>query len=109
MEEDLEDAWIAWHEEVGHDLEVEIEKEFRATFHLFDLLDGTHAKWIQTKEESVDDYFGILLVFTEEELADLMTAWLEAKEGNMRAGASVANWLTTFFSFIDGACEEDFD
>mgnify|MGYP003313293308 FL=1 len=108
MEEDLEDAWLAWHSEVGHELGAEIEKNFRSTFHLFDLLDGTHAKWIQSRSDDEDDYFGILLVFSEEELAELMTAWLEAQEGNMRAGASVANWLSTFFQFIDGACEEDF-
>ena len=105
MSDDLDAQWEEWLSEGGSLIEKEIEEEIVKNWQEFSLLDGTHAKWIFNKENDEDDVLGVLLVFSPEEIADLMTAWDDARDGDMSAGSYVASWLSHFFSFVDEACD----
>ncbi len=105
MAEDLDAQWDEWLSEGGSLIEQEIEEEIVKNWKDFSLLDGTHAKWIFNRDEEDDDVLGILLVFSADEIADLMCAWDDARDGDMSAGSYVANWLSHFFHFVDGACD----
>ena len=105
MSDDLDAQWEEWLSEGGSLIEKEIEEEIVKNWQEFSLLDGTHAKWIFNRENDEDDVLGVLLVFSPEEIADLITAWDDARAGDMSAGSYVAAWLSHFFNFVDEACD----
>ncbi len=105
MSDDLDALWDEWLSEGGSEIEQEIEEEIVKNWQEFSLLDGTHAKWVFNREDEDEDVLGILLVFSADEIADLMSAWDDARDGDMTAGAFVAGWLSHFFHFVDGACD----
>ena len=105
MSDDLDAQWEEWLSEGGSLIEKEIEEEIVKNWQEFSLLDGTHAKWIFNRENDEDDVLGVLLVFSPEEIADLITAWDDARDGDMSAGSYVASWLSHFFNFVDEACD----
>jgi len=103
-EPDLEQQWISWMDDGGSIVEQEIEEEFRKNFSVFEIADGTHAKWVK-HEGAPEEELGVLIVFTPDELSDLVCAWQDAQDGNMVAGSFVAGWLGHFMDFMDKASE----
>ena len=101
---DFEARWEEWVSTEGKTVEAEVATEVQKTLPLFDSADGIHAKWVTT-HEGAEESLGVLLMFTHYEIADLLCAWEEAKDGDMSGGTYVASWLHTFMSFVDGACD----
>ena len=102
--EDLEEKWSSWMAEAGQTVEREVEEEFLRNRNLFEMDDGTHAKWVK-EDLDAEERLGILLVFTPEEVSELVCAWQDAQDGNMGAGSFVAGWLGHFMDFIDIASD----
>jgi len=94
-----------WLEIEGKSVAEEIAGDVEISMPLFDSADGIHAKWV-TPFQGADESLGVLLMFSHHELADLLCAWEEAKEGDSNGGSFVAGWLHTFMSFIDAACDQ---
>lgn len=101
---ELEQKWISWMDTEGGIVDQEIEEEFRKNFSMFDMADGTHAKWIK-RDGELEEALGVLVVFTPEELSDLLCAWDDAQGGNMVAGSFVAGWLGHFMEFMERASD----
>jgi len=102
--EDLEEKWASWMAEDGESVEREVEEEFLRNRNFFEMDDGTHAKWVKNSPDD-EERLGILLVFTPEEVSELVCAWQDAQDGNMGAGSFVAGWLGHFMEFIDIAAD----
>ena len=102
--EDLEEKWSLWMAEAGQTVEREVEEEFLRNRNLFEMDDGTHAKWVK-EDPDAEERLGILMVFTPEEVSELVCAWQDAQDGNMGAGSFVAGWLGHFMDFIDIASD----
>lgn len=102
--EDLEERWASWMAEGGQALESDVEEEFLRNRNTFEMDDGTHAKWVKN-HPSDEEQLGILLVFSPEEVSELVCAWQDAQDGNMSAGSFVAGWLGHFMEFIDIASD----
>ena len=102
--EDLEERWASWMAEGGQALESDVEEEFLRNRNIFEMDDGTHAKWVKNSPED-EEQLGILLVFSPEEVSELVCAWQDAQDGNMNAGSFVAGWLGHFMEFIDIASD----
>jgi len=91
---DFESAWTSWFASpVRHDLQAGIATELERTSGIFDVEDGTHAKWNGQR-------LGVLTVFTTDELIALMCAWEEAENGNWLAQKEVLIWLEKWMEFI---------
>ncbi len=101
---DFDARWKEWLDNEGKTVEEEVGREIQKSMSLFDSADGIHAKWV-TPHEGAEESLGVLLVFDHYEIADLLCAWEEAKEGDMGGGSYVAAWLHTFMSFVDAACD----
>ena len=91
---DYESAWSSWFASpVRHELQAGIAEELDRTSGIFDVQDGTHAKWN-------GDRLGVLTVFNTDELIALMCAWEEAESGNWLAQKEVLIWLEKWMQFI---------
>ncbi len=76
MEESaLDVAWNKFIEDEGRAIEKEIYEELQETAHIFDVEDGTHAKWTS------DRILGLLLVLDEDEAEFLLAAFHAGIEG----------------------------
>ncbi len=93
MEEDLEEVWADFMAVEGLEIEDEIEHYLVQSRGLLDMVDGTHAQW-------VNEDLGVLLMFQEPELYHIVNAWDDAQEGNLVALASLMHWLEGFAEFL---------
>lgn len=81
-------------------VEEEIYEELRNTAHLFDSLDGTHAKW------SPDGVLGMLLVFDHDEADSLLSAFYAGVNGVDDAAEVFSVWVTTLMGLIRQCMEQ---
>jgi len=91
---DFESEWASFMAgPVREELQKSIDNELTETSSVFDILDGTHAKWN-------GEMLGILTVFRIDDLISLLAAWEEAADGNWLAQKEVLLWLEKWMSFI---------
>ena len=96
---DLEAEWASWcNGPVRQELQQGISDELDRTSGLFDVQDGTHAKWSA-------ETLGVLTVFNTEEIVALLCAWEEAADGNWLAQKEVLIWLEKWMEFISCCVE----
>jgi hypothetical protein len=93
VDEQFEDTWADWMVEEGLDLEDSIQHELLASRHLMDMNDGTHGTW-------VDNALGVLVVFEDDEVRQLLNAWQESRDGNILSLSSIMQWLQHFSLFL---------
>lgn len=93
VDEQFEDTWADWMVEEGLDLEDSIQHELLANRHLMDMNDGTHGTW-------VDNALGVLVVFEDDEVRQLLNAWQESRDGNIMSLSSIMQWLQHFSLFL---------
>ena len=95
MEESaLDVAWNKFIESEGRAIEKEIYEELQETANIFDVEDGTHAKWTS------DRVLGLLLVLDEEEAEFLLAAFHAGIDGTEDATYSWAAWATCLMGII---------
>ena len=93
-ESSLDVAWNKFIEDQGESIEKEIYEELQETANIFDVEDGTHAKWTS------DRILGLLLVFNEDEAEFLLAAFHAGIEGIEDASYSWAAWVTSLMGII---------
>ena len=93
MDEEFEDTWADWMCQEGLDIEDEIHHDLLATRHLMDINDGTHGQWCEGS-------LGILMVFEDAEIRELLSAWSQSREGNLMSLSSIMQWLQHFSLFL---------
>jgi hypothetical protein len=95
MEESaLDVAWNKFIESEGRAIEKEIYDELKETANIFDVEDGTHAKW------TTDRVLGLLLVLDEEEAEFLLAAFHAGIDGIEDATYTWAAWATCLMGII---------
>ena len=95
MEESaLDVAWNKFIESEGRAIEKEIYEELQETANIFDVEDGTHAKW------TTDRVLGLLLVLDEEEAEFLLAAFHAGIDGIEDATYTWAAWATCLMGII---------
>ena len=95
MEESaLDVAWNKFIESEGRAIEKEIYDELKETANIFDVEDGTHAKW------TTDRVLGLLLVLDEEEAEFLLAAFHAGIDGIEDATYTWAAWTTCLMGII---------
>ncbi len=91
---DFESEWASFMAgPVREELQSSINDELTRTSNVFDILDGTHAKWN-------GEMLGILTVFKTDDLISLLAAWEEAADGNWLAQKEVLCWMEKWMDFI---------
>lgn len=96
---DFESAWASWFAgPVREELQADIAEELDRTCGVFDVQDGTHAKWSENT-------LGVLTVFNTDEIIALLCAWDEAADGNWLAQKDVLIWLEKWMQFISSCVE----
>jgi hypothetical protein len=93
----LEESWEMFMEHQGHAIATEIYTNLRETSHLFDVDDGTHAKW------SDEDRLGFLLVFDAEEADGILAAFYAGMDGLNDAQRAFAQWIASLMRML-GEC-----
>ena len=93
-ESSLDVAWNKFIEDQGESIEKEIYEELQETANIFDVEDGTHAKW------TTDRVLGLLLVLDEEEAEFLLAAFHAGIDGIEDATYSWAAWATSLMGII---------
>ena len=93
-ESSLDVAWNKFIEDQGESIEKEIYEELKETANVFDVEDGTHAKWTN------DRILGLLLVFDEDEAEFLLSAFHAGIEGIDDASYAWAAWATALMGII---------
>ena len=78
---------------IREEVQNSINDQLTETSNVFDILDGTHAKWN-------GEMLGILTVFKTDDLISLLAAWEEAADGNWLAQKEVLLWLEKWMDFI---------
>jgi|TARA_R110000744_G_scaffold132213_2_gene240451 hypothetical protein len=91
---ELDEKWTEFIETQGAAVEQEILAELEDTAHLFDVTDGTHAKW------SPDGILGLLLVFSEQEAECLLAAFYAGMDGVDEAQAAFGVWVTSLMGMM---------
>ena len=91
---DLDAKWELFLEQQGTCIQEEIYQELEASSSLFDVLDGTHAKW------SDEQLLGLLLVFDEAEAEALLSAFHAGVDGREEAQFAFAVWATSLMGLI---------
>ena len=91
---DLDAQWERFINEQGRTVEKEIYDALQENAHLFDTMDGTHAKWAN------DGLLGLLLVFNEEEAEMLLAAFHASLEGVEDATYAWGVWITSLMGMI---------
>ena len=93
-ESSLDVAWNKFIESEGRAIEKEIYEELQETANIFDVEDGTHAKWTS------DRVLGLLLVLDEEEAEFLLAAFHAGIDGIEDATYTWAAWATCLMGII---------
>ncbi len=91
---DLDAQWERFINEQGHTVEKEVYDSLQENAHLFDVMDGTHAKWAN------DGLLGLLLVFSEDEAEMLLAAFHASLEGVEDATYAWGVWITSLMGMI---------
>jgi len=95
MDETDHDAqWEHFINDQGRTVEKEIYNALQEDAHLFDTMDGTHAKW------SEDGLLGLLLVFNEDDAEMLLAAFHASLEGVDDATHAWGVWITSLMGMI---------
>tara|TARA_R100001129_G_scaffold125160_1_gene87550 strand:- start:458 stop:775 length:318 start_codon:yes stop_codon:yes gene_type:complete len=94
--DEFEHQWAEWMAIEGLDLEDQIQAEIKDSAHRLDMRDGTHGQW-----DGND--LGVLIVFDENEVRNLLRSWEEAQSGNMMSIFGLMNWLEGIAAFL-GDC-----
>lgn len=95
MDETDHDAqWEHFINDQGRTVEKEIYNALQEDAHLFDTMDGTHAKW------SEDGLLGLLLVFSEDDAEMLLAAFHASLEGVDDATHAWGVWITSLMGMI---------
>ena len=91
---DFESEWASFMASpIREEVQNSINDQLTETSNVFDILDGTHAKWN-------GEMLGILTVFKTDDLISLLAAWEEAADGNWLAQKEVLLWLEKWMDFI---------
>ena len=91
---DFESEWASFMASpIREEVQNSINDQLTETSKVFDILDGTHAKWN-------GEMLGILTVFKTDDLISLLAAWEEAADGNWLAQKEVLLWLEKWMDFI---------
>ena len=91
---DFESEWASFMASpIREEVQNSINDQLTETSNVFDILDGTHAKWN-------GEMLGILTVFKTDDLISLLAAWEEAADGNWLAQKEVWLWLEKWMDFI---------
>ena len=90
----LDAQWERFINEQGHAVEKEDYDALQESAHLFDVVDGTHAKWAN------DGLLGLLLVFNEDEAEMLLAAFHASLEGVEDATYAWGVWITSLMGMI---------
>jgi|TARA_R100001530_G_scaffold54015_1_gene39857 hypothetical protein len=93
-ESSLDVAWNKFIEDQGESIEKEIYEELKETANIFDVDDGTHAKWTD------DRILGLLLVLDEDEAEFLLAAFHAGIDGIEDASYQWAAWATCLMGII---------
>ena len=88
-------------EHQGRAIATEIYTSLRETSHLFDVDDGTHAKW------SDDEKLGFLLVFDAEEADAILAAFYAGMDGLDEAQRAFAMWVASLMRML-GECMSNY-
>ena len=91
---ELDEKWTEVILTQGTEVEREILAELENTAHLFDTVDGSHAKW------SPDGILGLLLVFNEQEAECLLAAFYAGMDGVNEAQAAFGGGVTSVMGMI---------
>ena len=92
---DFESAWSSWFASpVREELQTGIATELERTSGIFDVQDGTHAKWAN------DGLLGMLLVFDHDEAETLLAAFHAGVEGVEDATYAWGVWVTSLMGMI---------
>jgi len=91
---DLDAKWEQFISDEGGAVEQEIYQSLQDTAHLFDVTDGTHAKWAN------DGLLGMLLVFDHDEAETLLAAFHAGVEGIEDATYAWGVWVTSLMGMI---------
>ena len=90
---EFEHNWAEWMAVEGLDLEDEIASEMRESRHRLDMHDGTHGQWD-------NDELGVLIVFSEDEVRNILRQWDDANNGNIMSIFALMNWLEGVTTFL---------
>ena len=101
---DMEKAWADFLIQQGEDIEEYISDELNKSRETFSFQDGSHAKWIDSKQ------VGILLTFSVDELAKVLAAWDEAYENhNDFAADFIMQWVSPVMNLLERTAEAPLD
>ncbi len=91
---DLDTKWAEFLDVQGNSIQQEVYETLQDTAHVFDVVDGTHAKWAN------DGLLGLLLVFDEDEAETLLAAFHAGVEGVEDATYAWGVWVTSLMGMI---------
>jgi hypothetical protein len=104
-EADIDIKWAEFLDVQGNAIQQEVYESLQDSAHVFDVADGTHAKWAN------DGILGLLLVFSEEEADILLAAFHAGVEGIEDATYAWGVWVTSLMGMIrqcmQGAAENN--
>lgn len=99
MSSDFDATWQDWLENVGVDIDIEVEENLERYRFMLDMDDGTHAQWRGGQ-------LGVLLLMDEEEVHALVDARRRAtSESDLEAWVMVCSWAMGFTLFLDQCLE----
>ena len=91
---EIDPKWAEFLDVQGNSIQQEVYESLQDNAHVFDVLDGTHAKWAN------DGLLGLLLVFDEDEAASLLAAFHAGVEGIEEATYAWGVWITSLMGMI---------
>ena len=94
MNNDFEDIWNDWLETIGVDIDCEVEENFERSQFMLDMDDGTHAQWRESQ-------LGVLLLFSREEVEELVVARARARDADIEGWMTLTSWVMGFTNFLD--------
>ena len=100
---ELDAQWERFIIEEGHTVEREVYDSLQENAHLFDVEDGTHAKW------SNEGLLGLLLVFNPQEADMLLAAFHASMDGVEDATHAWGVWITSLMGMIRQCMRPELD
>ncbi len=91
---EIDTQWAEFLDVQGNSIQQEVYESLQDNAHVFDVMDGTHAKWAN------DGLLGVLLVFDEDEAASLLAAFHAGVEGVEDATYAWGVWITSLMGMI---------
>jgi len=93
-EADIDIKWLEFLNVQGDAIQQEVYESLQDSAHVFDVMDGTHAKWAN------DGIMGLLLVFSEDEAETLLACFHAGVEGVEEATYAWGVWITSLMGMI---------